>query len=153
VRYHNIYGPRMGHRHVIPEFIGRLRRREQPFEIYGGEQTRAFCYIEDAVEATYRVAASSACAGEIVHIGNAAEETQIANLATLLMELTGYHAPLREHGARPDSVSRRCPDTTKLRTLTGFQPQVPLRDGLAKTLEWYLAVPEPSGMRTASQSS
>jgi UDP-glucose 4-epimerase/UDP-glucuronate decarboxylase len=52
VRYHNVYGPRMGKMHVIPEFIARILARENPFRIYGGQETRAFCYVEDAVEAT-----------------------------------------------------------------------------------------------------
>ncbi len=67
IRYHNIYGPRMGGKHVIPEFALRLQKGEAPFCIYGGNETRAFCYVDDAVEATYLVAATQACNGEIVH--------------------------------------------------------------------------------------
>ena len=70
VRYHNIYGPRMGDKHVIPEFIARIEKGENPFRIYGGSETRAFCYVDDAVEATYRVAAASSCGNEVIHIGN-----------------------------------------------------------------------------------
>jgi UDP-glucose 4-epimerase/UDP-glucuronate decarboxylase len=143
IRYHNVYGPRMGTRHVIPEFIARVRRSENPFAIYGGHETRAFCYIDDAIEATYRVAITPACRGEIIHIGNASQETRIADLATLLMDLMGYRADLRERGARSGSVSRRCPDTTKLEHLTGFTPTVGLREGLVRTIDWYLARSEP----------
>jgi len=138
VRYHNIYGPRMGHRHVIPEFIARAQRKEDPFDIVGGHETRAFCYIDDAIEATYRVATTPACHGEIVHIGNATEEIRIAELATLLMNLMGHRADLKERGSRSGSVSRRCPDTTKLMRLTGFTPAVNLREGLSRTMAWYL---------------
>ncbi|MBI3011628.1 MAG: NAD-dependent epimerase/dehydratase family protein [Candidatus Omnitrophica bacterium] len=142
IRYHNIYGPRMGTRHVIPEFIARVRQQENPFAVYGAHETRAFCYIDDAVEATYRVATTSACHGQIVHIGNATEETRIADLARLLMNLMGYQAELRERGSRNGSVLRRCPDTAKLKTLTGFQPTIDLREGLSRTVDWYLAGPE-----------
>ncbi|MBI3319836.1 MAG: NAD-dependent epimerase/dehydratase family protein [Candidatus Omnitrophica bacterium] len=142
VRYHNIYGPRMGQRHVIPEFIERIRRKESPFDIYGGHETRAFCYVDDAVEATYRVATTPACAGETIHIGNSSQEIRIAELATLLMSLMGFHAELRERGFRNGSVSRRCPDVAKLHRLTGFTPTVDLREGLSRTLEWYLATPK-----------
>ncbi len=147
IRYHNVYGPRMGQRHVVPEFIARMRRREDPFGIHGGQETRAFCYVDDAVEATFRIATTPACDGEIIHVGNSAEEIRIADLARLLMDLTGHHAALKELGARAGSVSRRCPDTTKLRTLTGFQAAVGLREGLRRTLEWYLAAPIPAPPR------
>ena len=138
IRYHNIYGPRMGHRHVIPEFIARAQRKEDPFDILGGHETRAFCYIDDAVEATYRVATTPACHGEIVHIGNATEEIRIADLATLLLSLMGHQAELKERGSRSGSVSRRCPDTAKLERLTEFTPAVALREGLSRTIDWYL---------------
>ena len=138
IRYHNIYGPRMGHRHVIPEFIARAQRKEDPFEILGGHETRAFCYIDDAIEATFRVATTPACHGEIVHIGNATEEIRIAELATRVMRLMGHQADLRERGSRSGSVSRRCPDTAKLERLTGFTPAVALRAGLSRTIDWYL---------------
>lgn len=138
IRYHNIYGPRMGHRHVIPEFIARAQRKETPFDILGGHETRAFCYIDDAIEATYRAATTPACHGEIVHIGNATEEIRITELATLLMSLMGHQADLKERGSRSGSVSRRCPSTEKLERLTGFTPAVTLREGLSRTIDWYL---------------
>src|SRR3989344_3435108 len=49
VRYHNVYGPRMGGDHVLPQFIARILDRVDPFPIFGGEEMRAFCYIDDAV--------------------------------------------------------------------------------------------------------
>jgi len=144
VRYHNVYGPRMGQRHVIPEFIERIRRKDRPFSIFGGHETRAFCYVGDAVEATYRVATTPACAGEIIHIGNAREEVHIRKVARLLMELSGYEAPLLERGSREASVARRCPNTAKLKMLTGFEASTGLREGLQRTLEWQLAAAEAS---------
>lgn len=138
VRYHNIYGPRMGVKHVIPEFILRWRARENPFRIYGGDETRAFCYVDDAVEATRLVGTSAACDDQIIHVGNPQEEIAIRHLAMLLMEIAGERLEIEECGRRSGSVSRRCPDTTKLRRLTNFQPRVPLREGLSRTLRWYL---------------
>lgn len=138
VRYHNVYGPRMGKRHVIPEFIERIQQAQSPFEISGGHETRAFCYIDDAITATSLVATTPVCAGELIHIGHP-QETRIRDLAQRLMRLMGFEAELRELGSRGGSVSRRCPDTTKLRTLTGFQAGVNLQDGLERTIAWYLA--------------
>lgn len=138
VRYHNIYGPRMGHRHVIPEFILRLKDGEKPFRIYGGSENRAFCYVDDAVQSTYLVATTSGCENEIIHIGNSAEEITIENLAGLLMDLFCGQFEIMECGHRSGSVSRRCPDTSKLQMLTGFKAKVDLKKGLSKTLDWYI---------------
>jgi nucleoside-diphosphate-sugar epimerase len=139
IRYHNIYGPRMGQKHVIPEFILRAHRRENPFALFGGEETRAFCHIDDAVAATHRVATTPACVQQIVHVGNMKEEITIRQLAGLVLSLMHVDVALEERGRRTGSVSRRCPDTTRLHELTGFEACVSLRDGLAGTITWYLA--------------
>ena len=139
IRYHNIYGPRMGQKHVIPEFILRAHRRESPFAIFGGDETRAFCHVDDAVAATYRVAVTPACEQQIVHIGNSTEEITIHQLAELLFQLMNLQLPIEERGRRSGSVSRRCPDTAKLNQLTGFTPRVSLQQGLPGAIEWYMA--------------
>ncbi len=137
VRYHNIYGPRMGQKHVIPEFIGKILRRENPFAISGGSETRAFCYVGDAVKATFLVGTSAACANEIVHIGKSDEEIRIDALARQIMAQMKYTAEIVEQGRRSGSVSRRCPDTSKLQKLTGFTAVTSLPEGLNVTIEWY----------------
>lgn len=139
VRYHNVYGPRMGDKHVIPEFISRMAARETPFRIFGGDETRAFCHVRDAVEATRLCGVTPACAGEIVHIGNAREEIRIRDLAERLMDAHfGGRWEIVEQGRRDASVSRRCPATGKLRTLTGFEARVMLEEGLANTVVWHV---------------
>jgi len=139
VRYHNIYGPRMGQKHVIAEFILRAHRRENPFAIYGGDETRAYCHVDDAVQATWQVATCPAAEQQIVHIGNPTEEINSRQLAELVLSLMNINLPIREGGRRDASVSRRCPDTTKLAQLTGFRARLGLRQGLPGTIQWYLA--------------
>jgi nucleoside-diphosphate-sugar epimerase len=139
IRYHNIYGPRMGQKHVIPEFIMRAHRGESPFAVFGGDETRAFCHVDDAVAATHLVATAPACVQQIVHIGNMKEEISIEQLARIVFSLMDVDVPIEERGRRSGSVSRRCPDTGKLRELTGFEAKVSLRDGLPGTIQWYLA--------------
>jgi len=136
IRYHNIYGPRMGSKHVIPEFIMRALGGERPFGIFGGGETRAFCHVSDAVAATYSVAVTPACDQEIVHIGTM-EEISIETLAATILRMMQSDAPIEEKGRRSGSVSRRCPDTAKLQRLTGFTPKVSLADGLKETIDWY----------------
>jgi nucleoside-diphosphate-sugar epimerase len=138
LRYHNVYGPRMGFEHVIPEFSKRIYDKQNPFEIYGGGDTRAFCYVTDAVAGTRLVMENSACDGHVVHVGNSLEETQILSLAEKMLKLAGFNAPLNVRPSKAGSVLRRCPDTGKLTKLTGYSPKVPLNEGLKLTLDWYM---------------
>lgn len=102
--------------------------------ICGADEIRAFCYIADAVEATRRVAVSLACSGEIINIGNSRGEASIQALAELIMKELGRRCQTREGVRRSGSVSRRCPDATKLRERMGFVAKVDLREGLRRTI-------------------
>lgn len=134
-RYHNVYGPRMGHDHVVPELIGRALSGEDPFRVWGAEQTRAFCHVEDAVSATVALLGAPGAAGQVVHIGDDREETLIADLARTVLRLTDRSPRVVTLPAPAGSVSRRCPDLGLLRRLTGHVPQVGLVDGLQRTVE------------------
>ncbi len=137
-RFHNVYGARMGADHVIPELLLRAMRREDPFAVYGVDQSRAFCHVDDATEAMARLMATDAAVGQIVHIGNDTE-TDIGDLGKLVLRVTDFHATLENRPAPPGSVARRCPDLTKLRALTGYEPTVSLEEGVRRTFEWYRA--------------
>ncbi len=138
IRYHNIYGPRMGYEHVMPEFVKRLYDNENPFKIFGGEPTRAFCYIDDAVEGTKLSMRSDKTSGEIIHIGNDREEIKIKDLAALLIRLNGSDAELSIEEAPLGSVNRRCPDISKITSLTGYDPKVDLEEGMGLSIKWYM---------------
>jgi UDP-glucose 4-epimerase/UDP-glucuronate decarboxylase len=136
-RFHNVYGARMGADHVIPELLLRSIRRENPFRVYGIDQFRAFCHVNDATEAMHRLMMTDAAAGEIVHIGNDTEETNISDLTKLILQITSFSPELDLRPAPSGSVARRCPDLTKLRALTSYQPAVSLEQGVQHTFEWY----------------
>jgi UDP-glucose 4-epimerase/UDP-glucuronate decarboxylase len=136
-RFHNVYGPRMGADHVIPEMSLRALRGEDPFRVWGADQRRAFCYVDDAVEAMLRLMGTPAAAGEIVHIGDDSAETNIGDLAKLVLRVAGTSPELAPMPAPAGSVARRCPDLSKLRTLTGYEPAVSLEDGVQRTFDWY----------------
>lgn len=138
VRYHNIYGPRMGFEHVIPEFSKRIFDKKDPFELFGGDETRAFCYISDGVEGTIRVMRSGEADGEVLHIGNDAEEVKITELAALMLELSGRDTSLKIKPAPEGCVKRRCPDIAKMKKLTGYAPITNLKTGVKESLDWYL---------------
>jgi len=135
-RFHNVYGPRMGADHVVPELALRAWRREDPYRVYGAEQRRAFCHVADAVEAVTRLVATPAAWGSVVNIGNDTE-TRIEDLAMLVLRAADFRPRLERLPAPAGSVPRRCPDLTRLRTLTGFDPKVSLDDGVRETVTWY----------------
>ena len=88
VRYHNVYGPRMGFKHVIPHLAQRFLNGENPFKVYGASQTRAFNFIDDAVEGTV-LAMERGRSGEIYHIGTE-EEISIKELVVYTGKLMGF---------------------------------------------------------------
>jgi UDP-glucose 4-epimerase len=135
IRYHNIYGPRMGTKHVMPQFIKRAINAERPFKIYGSSQTRAFCYIDDAVEATYLLALEDD--NGIFHIGNDLEEVEILEVAKIVNDYYDFEYLFEIENAPEGSVARRCPDLTKLRNTINYEPKINLLKGLNKTIEWY----------------
>jgi UDP-glucose 4-epimerase/UDP-glucuronate decarboxylase len=136
-RFHNVYGPRMGADHVIPEMSLRAQAGEDPFRVPGADQFRAFCHIDDAVEAIVRLMAVPEAAGQIVHIGNDREETNIGDLAELVLRVAQAGPAIEASPAPPGSVARRCPDLTRLRSLTGYEPKVTLAEGVQSTFAWY----------------
>lgn len=145
VRPHNIYGPRMGYDHVIPQFISRILERQNPFKLYGGDQTRAFCFIDDFVIGLRLIGESPLTDGQIINLGNDQEEVSISDLASRLFDLSGFHPRLENFPAPEGSVHRRCPDITKAREVVGFCPQTNLEAGLRKTYDWYLEQHLPKG--------
>jgi UDP-glucuronate decarboxylase len=136
-RFHNVYGPRMGADHVIPELSLRALRRENPFRVYGAEQRRAFCHVSDAVEAMLRLVTLPAAWGQVVNIGNDTEETRVEDVARLILRAAGFDPDLDRVPAPAGSVARRCPDIARLRALTGFVPKVALEAGVRETFAWY----------------
>ncbi|MBW4705345.1 MULTISPECIES: NAD(P)-dependent oxidoreductase [unclassified Micromonospora] len=136
-RFHNVYGPRMGADHVIPEMSLRALRGADPFPVPGADQYRAFCHVDDAVEAMLRLMGAPAAAGQIVHIGNDREETNIGDLAKLVLRVAGVSPAIAPESAPPGSVARRCPDLSRLRELTGYEPGVSLEEGVRSTFAWY----------------
>lgn len=135
IRYHNAYGPRMGDRHVIPDFFERVR--DDKYELFGHADTRSFLYIDDAVTATLAVGETQACKNEIVNVGGT-EEITMLELGNKMLSVRGITADIIKHPSPSGSVKRRAPDVAKLQRLTGFQAQVSLEDGLAATARYYL---------------
>jgi UDP-glucuronate decarboxylase len=141
VRIFNTYGPRMHpfDGRVISNFI-RQALREEPLTVYGdGTQTRSFCYRDDVVEGMIRMMENEEGFVGPVNLGNP-EEFTIYELAQVVLELTGSRSPLVFKPRPADDPARRCPDITLARKKLGWEPKVPLREGLARTIEWFRSI-------------
>ncbi|MFI5776809.1 NAD-dependent epimerase/dehydratase family protein [Nocardia sp. NPDC051570] len=136
-RYHNIYGPRMGYSHVIPEFIERALSGADPFAIHGDAQTRAFCHIDDAVEATIGLTRLGTADPVVANIGNDKEEIKIRDLANRVLALAGVRPELAISDPPAGSPDRRLPELSVLRRTLGYEPKVDLDTGLRATFDWY----------------
>jgi len=145
VRPHNFYGPRAGYEHVIPEFIERISKKIDPFPVFGSDDTRTFCYIEDAVRAMSILMDSEKTNSqpiETVHIG-ATDEIIMIDLLKKMFEIANWEPKNLDIKSSPEgSVKRRLADITKIKNLVGWKPETSLDDGLKKTFEWYLANPK-----------
>lgn len=136
VRYHNAFGPRMGFKHVIPHLVQRFLNKENPFKIYGYDQTRSFCYITDAVAGTVSAMEAKHSNGEIYHIGTMDE----ISMETLIVEtgkIMNFNGTFVNAPTYPGSVNRRCPDISKAINQLGFSPVTNWKDGLEITVNWY----------------
>lgn len=145
VRPFNLYGPRDDFfrptSHVIPGIITRLFDGERPLAVWGsGRQTRSFLFVEDMVRGVLMAGARTEIRGPL-NLGSD-EEITIADLARLIVEISGLDVELVLDPARPDGQPRRACDSSRAREQLGFEARVSLREGLRRTIEWYRAARE-----------
>lgn len=136
VRLFNTYGPRMrpSDGRVISNFVVQALRNAH-ITIYGdGTQTRSFCYVDDAVDGIYRLFMHGDA--HPTNIGNPVEFT-VRQLAEMVVEMTGTPAAIVQHALPVDDPKVRQPDITRARTMLGWEPQVSLREGLVRTIEYF----------------
>jgi UDP-glucose 4-epimerase len=139
LRYSNVYGPRQnphGEAGVVAIFTERLLRGEQPIINGDGLQTRDFVYVGDVVRAN--LLALHFDRDDVFNIGTGVE-TDVNTIFRRLRELCGADVPERHGPAKPGEQRRSVLDITKARRELGWEPQVPLREGLANTVEYFRA--------------
>jgi dTDP-glucose 4,6-dehydratase len=136
VRIFNTYGPRMrlNDGRVLPAFMCQALRGEDLTVFGDGRQTRSFCYVSDLVDGIYRLMTSDVV--DPVNIGNPAEMT-ILDFAREILAITGSKSKLVHKDLPVDDPKVRQPDITRARKLLGWEPKVPLKEGLAKTLAFF----------------
>jgi nucleoside-diphosphate-sugar epimerase len=134
IRYHNVFGPRMGENHIIPDYLNRVKNGI--FELYGGKNTRSFIYIDDAVNDTINLALSVNSLNNIVNIGSPNEIT-MEELAIKINNLLGKNEKIVIFDAPSGSVNRRLPSLEKINNILGVRDRTSLDAGLLKTIEYY----------------
>jgi dTDP-glucose 4,6-dehydratase len=141
VRIFNTYGPflRPGDGRAVPNFIARALAGE-PLTVYGdGSQTRSFCYVDDEVRGLLALL-DSGWTGGPVNIGNPEEHT-ILELAELVLRICDSPSPVVHAPLPEDDPVRRRPDVSLAARVLDWRPEIPLADGLARTVEWFRQCP------------
>ena len=138
VRIFNTYGPRMRIRdgRAVPAFISQALLNEDVTVFGDGTQTRSFCYISDLVDGIIRLMLSKE--NEPINIGNPHEMT-IEQIARTIIEMTGSKSRIVYKPLPTDDPKVRQPDITQARTLLGWEPKVPLEQGLTDTIAYFRA--------------
>jgi dTDP-glucose 4,6-dehydratase len=136
VRIFNTYGPRMRVQdgRAIPAFLSQALRGEDVTVFGDGSQTRSLCYVSDLVDGIYRLMMSET--PDPVNIGNPHELT-IRALAERIVALAGSGSKIVERPLPVDDPRVRQPDITRARTILGWEPKVPLEEGLPRTLDYF----------------
>jgi UDP-glucose 4-epimerase len=158
VRYFNAYGPRLDQLDVgriLTIFMGQLLRGENLTVIGDGKQTRCFTYVDDAIRATITAAEKPGAEGRVYNIG-VEKETTILELAKTMIdvyaELTGKRGSTirfvkqeEVYGKSYEDIRRRVPDTTRMRKELGVKPEIDLREGVKRTMQWFLEAQASAG--------
>ncbi len=137
-RIFNTYGPRMhpNDGRVVSNFIVQALKGE-PITIYGnGEQTRAFCFVDDLVEGFLRLMAASDDVTGPINLGNPVETT-VRELAETIIAMTGSRSKIESRPLPVDDPTQRCPDISRARNLLEWEPRVPLATGLERTVAYF----------------
>jgi UDP-glucose 4-epimerase len=139
VRPHNVYGPRMGLSHVIPELLQRADAAPDGgvLTVASVDHRRTFCFVDDAVEMLWRIASSPEAAGATLNVGTSAPEVTIGDLAAMVAATVGKRLEIVPLPATPGSPPRRCPDMSQTHRITGDAPRIDLASGLRRTYDWY----------------
>lgn len=136
----NVYGPGIRadgqYGRVIPRFITQALKGEA-ITVHGdGKQTRSFLYVDDWLRATWKMLESKTLSGTVLNIGSEREVT-ISRLAEMVREIAASESPIIHLPPREDDPVRRSADISLARRLLEWEPEVPLEQGLSKTVSWF----------------
>jgi UDP-glucose 4-epimerase len=150
-RYFTVYGPRGKEDHAVIAMIARAFIQQNPFEVWGtGEQIRNWTYIDDIVEGTM-LAAEGIDDGTAVNLGTM-ERIRVADAAAMILRRMGVEVPLKFLPDMPTGPYNRVAANRLAKELIGWEPRIPFREGIVKTIDWYVNNRNPDEVRSQLQS-
>ncbi|HKZ51991.1 MAG TPA: NAD-dependent epimerase/dehydratase family protein [Candidatus Acidoferrales bacterium] len=145
-RYFTVYGPRGVENHAVMAMIARAFVGQNPFEVWGdGTQVRNWTYVGDIVEGTLR-AAEKIDDGSGINLGTM-ERVRVIDAVKMVLEYTGHQAEIQLQPDRATGPLNRVADPSLAKKLLGWEPQVPFREGLKRTIDWYVANKDRQSVR------
>jgi nucleoside-diphosphate-sugar epimerase len=150
-RYFTVYGPRGKEDHAVIAMIARAFIQQNPFEVWGtGEQIRNWTYIDDIVEGTM-LAAEGIDDGTAVNLGTM-ERIRVVDAAAMILRRMGVEVPLKFLPDMPTGPYNRVAANRLAKELIGWEPRIPFREGIVKTIDWYVNNRNPDEVRSQLQS-
>jgi len=150
-RYFTVYGPRGKEDHAVIAMIARAFIQQNPFEVWGtGEQIRNWTYIDDIVEGTI-LAAEGIDDGTAVNLGTM-ERIRVVDAAAMILRRMGVEVPLKFLPDMPTGPYNRVAANQLAKELIGWEPRIPFREGIVKTIDWYVNNRNPDEVRSQLQS-
>ena len=150
-RYFTVYGPRGKEDHAVIAMIARAFIQQNPFEVWGtGEQIRNWTYIDDIVEGTI-LAAEGIDDGTAVNLGTM-ERIRVVDAVAMILRRMGVEVPLKFLPHMPTGPYNRVAANRLAKELIGWEPRVPFREGIVKTIDWYVNNRNPDEVRSQLQS-
>lgn len=138
LRPHNIYGPRMGYSHVIPELIKKIKfQKSKKIKIYSPSHKRAFCYIDDAIEQIVGLSFGTKAKNKTFNIGNSREEIKIFDLAKMIKNKLKSKKKLIKYIYTSGSPKRRVPSMSKTSSYLKKTKYISLNKGIQNYINWY----------------
>jgi UDP-glucose 4-epimerase len=148
VRYFNVYGPRQNPIFVVSQSVHRVLNGRSPLLYDGGDQTRCFTFVDDAVRGTVLAAESEAAVGEAFNIGSM-QETSIREVVEMTIRAAGADGQIvttpldttTHYGSTYEDIPKRIPDTAKAERVLGWKLEVDVEEGIRRTVAWARANP------------
>ena len=146
-RYFTVYGPRGVENHAVIAMIARAFVGQNPFEVWGdGTQIRNWTYIDDIVSGTI-LAGEKIDDGTPVNLGTM-ERVRVIDAVNMVLEFTGHKAEIKFLRDMPTGPLNRVADNSRAKKLLGWEPQVPFREGLRRTIDWYYKTKDRAQVQT-----
>ncbi len=146
-RYFTVYGPRGVENHAVIAMIARAFVGENPFEVWGdGTQVRNWTYVDDIVSGTI-LAAEKIDDATPINLGTM-ERVRVVDAARMVLEFTGHQAEIKLRLDMPTGPRNRVADNRLARALLGWEPKVPFREGLRRTIDWYFSTKDRKQVKT-----